>query len=836
MASTPRRSSVSAPARPSPKKRAKKKGQPRLSRMRKPEDMSLEAWQRELRRQFGPEQPMKLTNLGDAPVFSEFEVYNPQSKGQYRVRIRGERSGENHCTCPDFRTNNLGTCKHIEFALDRLRRKRGGKKALAEGYQPPFSEVYLHYGAEREVRFRPGSECSRKLAQLAAAYFDADGRLAEDAFRRFDRFVAEANEADHELRIYEDALEFIAEVRDAARRQEILAEALPAGVRSKELDRLIKLPLYKYQKEGVLFAARAGRSLLGDEMGLGKTIQAIAASELMARCLGVERVLVVCPTSLKHQWEQEIARATGRTALVTGGLQHQRRAVYEQDSLFKITNYDVVHRDLEIINRWSPDLVILDEAQRIKNWETRAARSVKQIRSPYCLVLTGTPLENRLEELVSIVQFIDKHRLGPTYRFLHEHQVREEETGRVIGYKDLDRVSQTLAPVLLRRRKKEVLTQLPERLEKNFFLPMTEPQWGYHAENQEIVSRVVSKWRKYGFLTEADQRRLMIALQNMRMSCDSTYLLDQKTDHSTKPDELAQLLEEAFEESDAKVVIFSQWVRMHELVQRRLTPRGWDHVFFHGGVEGRKRKGLVGRFKEDPKCRAFLSTDAGGVGLNLQHANVVINLDLPWNPAVLEQRIGRVHRLGQTQPVRVVNYVSEGTIEQGMLSLLGFKKSLFSGVLDDGEKEVFLGKSRLNRFMETVEKATTSMPAERPAAEEPEEREPAPPAAATNGHAKRNGKAPDNASAPQDQSTTVAPAQATDPLSGLLQHGVALLEQLARASQPPRSGEATERSAGAVQVVHDERNEPYLKIPMPKPEAVAQALAALQTLMQSLRA
>jgi hypothetical protein len=445
MASTPRRSSTLTLPKKSSRKR-KQKTAPKLSRMRKPEEMSIEAWQRELRRQFGPEQPLELTNLGGEPVFSEFEVYNPKSRGLYRVRIRGQEPGENHCSCPDFRTNSLGTCKHIEFTLDRLRRKRGGKKALQDGYQPAFSEVYLHYGAEREVRFRPGSDCPRELATLASRYFDAEGRLAEDAFSRFDRFVAEARSLDHELRIYDDALEFVAEVRDAARRREIIDEAFPHGLRSKELNRLIKLPLYRYQKEGVLFAARAGRSLLGDEMGLGKTIQAIAAAELMARRLGVERVLVICPTSLKHQWEQEIARASGRPTQVIYGLHPQREEAYAQPSFFKITNYDVVHRDVDLINRWAPDLVILDEAQRIKNWETRAARSVKQIRSPYCLVLTGTPLENRLEELVSIVQFIDQHRLGPTYRFLHEHQVREE-TGRVVGYTRLDHVRKTLSPI-----------------------------------------------------------------------------------------------------------------------------------------------------------------------------------------------------------------------------------------------------------------------------------------------------------------------------------------------------------------------------------------------------
>ena len=208
------------------------------------------------------------------------------------------------------------------------------------------------------------------------------------------------------------------------------------------------------------------------------------------------------------------------------------------------------------------------------------------------------------------------------------------------------------------------------------------------------MARIVHKWRRYRFLSEADQRRLMVALQRMRMACDSTYLLDGTTDFGPKPDEAATLLEEIFEEPETKVVVFSQWLRMHELLARRFAQRRWDHVLFHGGVDGPRRTALVDRFRDDPRCRAFLSTDAGGVGLNLQHASVVLNMDLPWNPAVLEQRIGRVHRLGQTRPVRVVHFIAQGTIEEGMLARLGFKRSLFAGVLDGGEREVFLGGSR----------------------------------------------------------------------------------------------------------------------------------------------
>src|SRR5262249_38593513 len=185
---------------------------------------------------------------------------------------------------------------------------------------------------------------------------------------------------------------------------------------------------------------------------------------------------------------------------------------------------------------WAPDLVILDEAQRIKNWSTRTARSVKQVSSPYALVLTGTPLENRLEELISIVQFVDQFRLGPTFRLLHEHQVRDE-FGKVVGYRDLDKIGKTLAPILVRRHKDEVLQQLPERIDNNIFVPMTTLQRKHHTENMEIVARIVYKWRRYRFLSEADQRRLMIALLRMRMACDNSYLVDHVSDEGPKANE-----------------------------------------------------------------------------------------------------------------------------------------------------------------------------------------------------------------------------------------------------------------------------------------------------------
>jgi len=845
-------------------------------------------WQQRLRRQFGREQSFGLRNLGDEPVFSDFEVANPASGGIYRVAIRGASPGDNFCSCPDFATNDLGTCKHVEFVLARLERKRGGKAALERGFRPPYSEIYVQYGGARRVCFRRGTECPEALAAKARALFAAPGdALPAERYADLDGFLAAAQKTRHEVRCYEDALGLVAQVRDAEARRRILDAAYPQGARSPALATLLTTALYPYQAEGALFAARAGRCLIGDEMGLGKTIQAIAAAELFARHFGAERVLVVCPTSLKHQWQREIHRFTSRDARVVNGLRAARAEHYRAPGFCKIANYESVAKDVDLIAAWSPDVVIVDEAQRIKNWNTRAARALKRIASPYAIVLTGTPLENRLEELISIVQFVDQHRLGPTWKLQHEHQVRDDG-GRVIGYRALDRLGTTLAPLLLRRRKAEVLEQLPERVDNTVFVPMSDEQRRHHEENRETVARIVARWRKTGYLSDADQRRLTCALQNMRMACNSTYLLDQRTDDCTKADELATLLEELFERPDAKAVVFSQWVRTHELVVRRLKARRFGYVLFNGSVPGEKRGALIERFCNDPKCRVFLSTDAGGVGLNLQHAaSTVVNMDLPWNPAVLEQRIGRVHRLGQTRGVQVVNFVAERTIEEGMLSVLAFKRSLFAGVLDGGETEVFLGGSRLAKFMESVE-AVTSAPdaaeagahaeagttarerSEKPertakaraarwAAATPPTSSTAAPPAATPAPAAELGvatpeAAPAAAAAPEAAAAAAAAAAAGspalpaappagdggDPWTLLLSAGLELAAKLTAApATAPGGANGAEQHVGAVAasplIETDARTgRSYLKLPMPAPEVIRQLGEALTGVLAAL--
>jgi superfamily II DNA or RNA helicase len=808
--------------------------EPKLSRTHAPADLSPVDWQRGLRRQFGREQDFGLENLGGGPFFSEFRVSNPVSKSNYRVAIRGLGPGGNFCSCPDYATSELGTCKHIEFTLARLLKKRGAKTAFARGYQPAFSELYLRNNGRRSVHFRAGTDCPAALKEAAAGLFDAEhnGILPDERLGELEHFMTMASQSGHEFRAYDDALDFVAGRRDADRRAAKLAQLFPGGAADPQLLGFLKAPIYPYQAEGALFAVRAGRALIGDDMGLGKTVQAIAATEILARHFGVSKVLVICPTSLKYQWRAEIIRFSGRQGenaarVITGGRAPRQRD-YALDDFCKITNFEKLEPDLDLISAWAPDLVIVDEAQRVKNWNTVAARALKRVDSPYAIVLTGTPLENKLEELISIVQFVDQHRLGPTWKLLHEHQVKDE-AGRVTGYTGLEKIGQTLAPVMIRRRKSEVLRQLPSRTDQNLLVPMTEMQMLYHQENADLVARIVQRWRKTRFLSDTDQRRLTCALQNMRMSCNSTYLLDQETDHGVKADELAALFEDLFAEPDAKAVVFSQWTRTHEILIRRLEARKLGYVSFHGGVPSEKRPALIERFRDDPTCRVFLSTDAGSTGLNLQHASTLVNMDLPWNPAILEQRIARVHRMGQKRPVRVINFVAKGTIEEGMLSVLAFKRSLSAGILDGASGEISLGGSRLSRFMKDVENVTGRM-GEGEAVTSAEE-------VGSTATADDSGSGDAMDADMNDRDPAVGQADGAgassrdpgaDPWQALAQVGAQFIAALAAANNPGAPAHPwieRDPATGAQS----------LKVPLPPPETARQLANALSVLADGLR-
>lgn len=608
------------------------------------------------------------------PVFANFRV-GSDSGMTYDVEIRSLSQRLFSCTCVDFRISGLGTCKHVEATLLYLEARYPRLFRQAQKSDSPFIDIVPDQSTQtlRIERMADG------IPGPLRALLGPDGRIQsddlEEALERL-RQIAVQN-----LRISQEVGPWLRARHGMEERKALLRE-YEQKVQAREWPPQETLvPLYPYQREGMLHLAFQERVLLADEMGLGKTIQAIAACALLHRLEKVSRVLVVTPASLKTEWEEQIQRFTKLPYQLVFGPRRKRLVLYASAPFFTVVNYEQMVRDsLDVNVNLKPDAVILDEAQRIKNWNTKTAQAAKRLRSRYAFVLTGTPIENRIDELYSLMDFLNPALLGPLFRFNREFYELDER-GRPIGYRNLDQLHDKIKPFMLRRRKADVETELPERTVRTFFVPLSREQKDRYEEHEAQVARLANIAKRRP-LTQEESEKLLRELAMMRMVCDTNYILDAKEKTCPKLPELEKLLEECRENSDVKVLVFSEWERMLELVRELCERLSMGYAVHTGSVPQRRRRAEILLFKNDPNCRVFLSTDSGSTGLNLQIASVIINCDLPWNPARLEQRIARAWRKHQTRSVTVINLVSEGTIEHRMLETLASKQALAEAVLD----------------------------------------------------------------------------------------------------------------------------------------------------------
>ncbi len=489
--------------------------------------------------------------------------------------------------------------------------------------------------------------------------------------------------------------------------------------------------LYPYQLEGVERFVTQGRLLLADDMGLGKTTQAIAACHVLHRSKNVRRGLLIVPAALKPQWVREWQATTDIAITSVDGSPESRTRVYRQPKTpFLVIGYEQLLKDLSLVHEFSPDVVVLDEAQRIKNYATKTAVYVKSLTPSYRLVLTGTPMENRLEELASVLDWVDDIALTPKWRLEPWHTFREGDGGAgSTGARNLDTLRARMAPCMLRRVRREVLSQLPSRTDTRVPVPMTPEQQTEHDELiQPIATLIATAARRP--LRQPEFLKLMSLLTTQRIISNGLGQL--RFDEvwpalqGTRPEpalleglfmpklaELRRIIRDVVLEQGRKVVVFSQWRRMLRLaawsLEDVLGDAGQRAVFFTGAESPRQRTQSIVEFHDDPKTSVMLLSDAGGVGLNLQHAaSACINLELPWNPAVVEQRIGRIHRLGQKSPIDVYNLVTEQGIEARIAALIATKKALFGGLFDGTTDSVrFEGQGS---FLADVEKLVAPLP------------------------------------------------------------------------------------------------------------------------------
>ncbi len=477
----------------------------------------------------------------------DHQVENQQHR-RYQVCFHDPEKGVGHCTCPDYMTSGLGTCKHILFVQDRFKKDKDFSRRLKKE-QFAFTDIFWNSKTNAPGLFSERLSTSHAdLVPLLARYFDPKtgtfraGDLS-DIVSLMDRV-----DGDKRVRVRES---LVRRVEDHIQKQE--AKSLS----EQDLPALpLKIDLYPFQKEGVRFGLYKTGVLIGDEMGLGKTLQAIGLCALKKEIFGFSKVLVVTLASLKEQWKREIEKFSHEQAQVVEGSPSQRADLYNKDeSLFKITNYEAVLRDVTILSRFNPDIIVLDEAQRIKNFSTKTADAVKQIPKKHGIVLTGTPLENKLEDVYSIVQFLDPYLLTPLWEFAADHfLIPKKKKASIAGYRNLEKLKNRLTGIVIRRKKESVLKDLPDVVENNYYIDLADEQQKMHGGYARSLIPLMRK----KFLTPMDIRKIQVLLLRMRMVCDSTYLIDRESHISPKLTELANIIDELVVQNHRKIVIFSE--------------------------------------------------------------------------------------------------------------------------------------------------------------------------------------------------------------------------------------------------------------------------------------
>lgn len=455
---------------------------------------------------------------------------------------------------------------------------------------------------------------------------------------------------------------------------------------AEEIPSVIQATFRSYQIEGIQWLDRLRsmylNGILADDMGLGKTLQAITTlSQFHIKNPGA-RSIVVCPTSIVYNWKEEFTKfnPTLKILAVDGNPIHRKKlqnGIDEYDVI--ITSYTLLQKDVEFYKSIPFGYVILDEAQHIKNRGTRNAQSVKMMQGAHRLILTGTPIENSLDELWSLFDFLMPGLLSTYDRFVEKY-VRQPTTAPQ-GKKNLEGLRKKVAPFILRRMKKDVLADLPPVSEVVYHCHLSEVQQAlysaYAASAREELSKLV---KKEGF--DRVQIHVLATLTRLKQICchPAIFAKDEaEPGDSAKYDLLFELLENLIE-GKHKTVIFSQYTRMLNIMRQDLQKRGIAFEYLDGS--SKNRLSIVKKFNEDENVSIFLvSLKAGGTGLNLVGADTVIHYDMWWNPAVKNQATDRVHRMGQQRSVLSYEFVTLNTIEEKILELHKRKKSLVKEVI-----------------------------------------------------------------------------------------------------------------------------------------------------------
>ena len=456
---------------------------------------------------------------------------------------------------------------------------------------------------------------------------------------------------------------------------------------------------YGYQKTGTKSLVLQKRGILADDMGLGKSKQALDA------CAQVDakNILIVAPKSLTWNWYYEIEKwyPKWQTYAVISDDKRKRQAQWESlddDRFIAIVNYEKLR-----LGDWPSDIhwdvIIFDEAHRLKNPQTATYKQAKKLRSEYLWAITGTPMEIRIEELYGIMTLLRPGLFGGWMRFREQHLMMDA-WGNVLGPKNLELLKERISPWMTRRRKEDVLTQLPPKIYNNVFVELSPSELKeYNKIKSEFYSWLAENDRN---INEANTLTQLLRLQQYTSSPDLLANEDDEVIRGSK----YEVLKEVLQDWDGKVMIFSRFAQMIlallEWLQEDFKNDMHPEALIAGGIDGKVRVERVEKFNNDQLGRFLLSTDAGAYGLNVTGANLIIHYDQLWNPGKMWQREDRLHRIGQAQVVNVLTLITEGTVDEGMAKVLDKRREIFKDIVDGAEDVAIqrLGAGNLKKLVE----------------------------------------------------------------------------------------------------------------------------------------
>ena len=450
----------------------------------------------------------------------------------------------------------------------------------------------------------------------------------------------------------------------------------------------IKVNLFPYQKLGFnwlknMYDIGFG-GILADDMGLGKTLQTISLLNEIYQENRNFTALIIVPSSLLYNWKEEIIKFTGITPVLVEGTAAQRRKIISKGSKgFLITTYQALRNDIEEYKNREFDVVVLDEAQNIKTTTSQIKKAVMKINSKVNFALTGTPVENNILELWSIFDFVIPGYLDNLTKFkkTYKEAIVNPNSSKINNLREI------IAPFLLRRTKKEVLTELPDKIESNMVVTLSTEQKQLYMS---YIKQAKSEMKKFN---ENDNNRMKILaiLTKLRQICNSPTLFKEDYKGEVAKLEVLRDILPDITENGHRLLIFSQFVGTLKEIEKELADMGIEYFYIDGNVKSKERVDICNKFNAGERQVVLISLKAGGTGLNLVGADVVIHYDPWWNIAVENQASDRAYRIGQKKSVQVIKLVTEGTIEEKIIKIQESKRQLSENLLEnkDGEKVLF---------------------------------------------------------------------------------------------------------------------------------------------------